>query len=136
ITAALAEPGSGAFRTSFRLARIQLGALIGRLLLLAFVAASVIIAFGLIGTPFTAIVGGGSSSTVEFGADTIRSEDVFGPAVTVFAIGSLFSALGLGANHVLTTVGTTLLYRNLGGPVGGEVPGMDPVPAGPAQWHS
>ena len=28
-----------------------------------------------------------------------------------------FSALGLGANHVLSAVATTLLYRNLGGPV-------------------
>lgn len=122
-TAALAGPDRPLFRTSLQLARRQLGPLIGRLLLLAFVAGSMILAFGLVGAPFTAIAGGGSESTVELGADTVRSEDLFGPNVSIFVLGSLFSALGLGANHVLTTAGTTLLYRNLGGPVGDDAPG-------------
>lgn len=124
-TAALADHEDGAYRTSLRLVRIQLGPLIGRLLLLAMISGSMILAFGLIGAPFTAIVGGGSDTAVEFGAETIRSQDMFGQNVAVFALGSLFSALGLGANHVLTTVGTTLLYRNLGGPVGADAPGSE-----------
>ncbi len=124
-TAALAGPEHGPFKTSLGLAKIQLGSLIGRLLLLGMIAGSMILAFGLLGAPFTAIAGGGSQNAVEFGADTVRSEDLFGTNVAVFALGSLFSALGLGANHVLTTAGTTLLYRNLGGPVGDDAPGSD-----------
>jgi hypothetical protein len=124
-TAALAGPEHRPFKTSLGLARIQLGPLIGRLLLLGMIAGSMILAFGLLGAPFTAIAGGGSQNAVEFGADTVRSEDLFGTNVAVFALGSLFSALGLGANHVLTTAGTTLLYRNLGGPVGDDAPGSD-----------
>ncbi|MEM7325096.1 MAG: DUF2510 domain-containing protein [Actinomycetota bacterium] len=127
-TAALAGPEHKLFGTSLQLARVQLGPLIGRLLLLAFIAVTMILAFGLVGAPLTAIVGGGSDTAVEFGADTVRSEDLFGTNVAVFALGSVFSALGLGANHVLTTAGTTLLYRNLGGPVEQKIPdGVDGV---------
>ena len=135
ITAALAEPGTKAFATSFRLARVQLGGLIGRLVLLTLVGVAMILVFGLFGAPFAAIAGGDAATQVDLGDDTIRSQDVLGPSVMIFALGSVFSALGLGASHVLTTAGTTLMYRNLGGPVGEDMPGIPPTTAD-TTWQS
>lgn len=115
------------FAASWRLSGLETGRLVGRLLLLAFVAASMILLAGLIGTPFTAIVGGGSTP-VDPAADTVELNDLLGPNVAVFAIGSLFNAIGLGANYVLAAAGTTLLYRNLDGPV---APGLKALSATP-----
>jgi hypothetical protein len=119
--AALAPTGPGAspgpFTVSYRLSGLQPGRLLGRLVLLAFVAANLILAAGFIGAPFTAVAGAGAGPPIDPQAETLDLNDYLGPNVAVFVLGSVFSALGLGANHVLSSVGTTLLYRNLGGPV-------------------
>lgn len=113
--AALGGPDDNPFAESWRLTGLQLGPLIGRLLVLAFVAFNLVLAFGIIGAPFTAIAGGGGN-TVEPGADTLALNDLLGSNPSVFALGSLFNAVGLGAGYVLAAAGTTLLYRNLDGP--------------------
>lgn len=114
--AALGDAAAKPFAESWRVSGLQFGPLMGRLLVLGFVAINLILALGIIGAPFTAIAGAGGTS-VEPTADTLRLNDLLGDNVTVFALGSLFNAIGLGAHYVLVTVGTTLLYRNLGGPV-------------------
>ncbi len=114
--AALAEPSAKPLAVSWDLSGRQFGALMGRLLVLAFVAFNMVLVFGILGAPFTAIAGGGSS-TVATTAETLRTNDLLGDSATVFAIGALFNTIGLGAHYVLSAVGTTLLYRNLGGSV-------------------
>ena len=109
--------GPGPFTISFRLSGLQPGRLLGRLLLLTFVALNLVLAAGIIGAPFTAVAGAGGGATIDPGAESLDLNDYLGPNVAVFVLGSMFSALGLGAGHVLSSVGTTLLYRNLGGPV-------------------
>lgn len=100
----------------WRLSGRQLGPLTGRLLALAFIAFNMVLAFGILGAPFTAIAGAGEA-TVEPSTETLRFNDLLGANPSVFALGSLFNAIGLGAGYVLSAAGTTLLYRNLGGPV-------------------
>ncbi len=114
--AALGAPTEGPFAESRRLSGIQFGPLLGRMLVLAFVAFNMILAFGIIGAPFTAIAGG-AQSTVEGSTETVRFNDLLGGNAAVFALGSLFNAIGLGAGYVMSAAGTTLLYRNLGGSV-------------------
>lgn len=104
------------FAESWRLSGSVLWPLMGRLLLLAFVALNLVLASGFIGAPLTAIVGG-PVTAVERSADTLRFNELLGPNAAVFALGSVFNAIGLGANYILSAVGTALLYRNLGGPV-------------------
>ena len=115
---------------SWRLAGLQFGPLLGRLLLLGFVSANLVLAAGLLGAPFTAIAGGGGEP-IQASADTLRFNDVLGDNRWAFAIGALFNAIGIGANHALAATGTTLLYRNLGGPVpadpSGELGGVAPA---------
>jgi len=115
--AALSGPGAGAFTVSFRLSGLQPGRLLGRLALLAFVAANLVLVAGFIGAPFTALVGAEAGPPIDPRAESLSLNDFLGANVAIFVLGSAFSALGLGANHVLASVGTTLLYRNLGGPV-------------------
>ncbi len=122
--AALGGPDDRPFTTSRRLSAPVFFPLFGRLLLLAFVSLNMVLVFGFVGAPFTALVGG-SGEPVQPSAETLDFNDVLGVNAAVFALGSLFSAIGLGANYVLSAVGTTLLYRNLDGPVAGP-PGSTP----------
>jgi hypothetical protein len=114
--AVLGGPDDRPFRESNRLSGLFFGPLTGRLLLLAVVSAFLILVASIIGSPFTAIAGG-TAEPVTPSAQTIRLNDLLGPNVFVFALGSLFNSLGIGANYVMATVGTTLLYKRLGGPV-------------------
>ena len=104
------------FSTSWRLSGVAQLPLTGRLLLLAFLALNVILAAGVLGTPFTALAGGGGNVT-QSSDDTLILNDLLGPNPAVFAIGSLFNALGVGLNYLLAAIGTTLLYLKLNGPV-------------------
>jgi hypothetical protein len=117
--------GRGPFGVSFRLSGRQPGRLLGRLLLLAFVAVNLILAAGFVGAPFTALAGAEAGPAFKPGTQTLALNDFLGPNVAIFMLGSVFSALGLGASHVLSSVGTTLLYRNLEGPV--DEAGFAPV---------
>lgn len=114
--AALGDGDDKPFAESWRLSGISQLPLAGRLLLLAFVSVNMILAAGLLGAPFTALAGGAGGGA-QPSSETLRFNDLLGPNPSVFAIGSLFNALGLGVNYVLSAVGTTLLYRKLGGPV-------------------
>jgi hypothetical protein len=104
------------FATSWRLSRGLFFPLSGRLLLMAFVAINLVLAAGIMGAPFTAIAGG-TGTTAQTNSETLRFNDVLGATSAVFALGSVFNAIGLGVNYIFSAVGTTLLYRNLGGPV-------------------
>ena len=114
--AALGAGTDKPFAESRRLSGLQFGPLLGRMLVLAFVAFNMVLAFGIVGAPFTAIAGG-AQSAVDPSAETVRFDDLLGANAAVFALGSLFNAIGLGAGYVMSATGTTLLYRNLGGPV-------------------
>lgn len=122
--AALADPDQKPYRVSISLSSVSQLPLTGRLLLLGFVSVNMILAAGILGAPFTAIVGSGGAA-VQPSAETLRLNDVLGPNPSVFALGSLFNALGLGISYVLSAIGTTLLYRVLGGPVGADQPTDD-----------
>lgn len=114
--AVLGGPDDRPFKESRRLSGLHFGPLTGRLILLAIVSAFLILVAGIIGSPFTAIAGAGQQTSGS-PPDTIRFNDLLGANVFVFALGSLFNSLGVGANYVMATVGTTLLYRKLGGAV-------------------
>lgn len=113
--AAVGDETANPFAESWRLTGRSFWPLFGRLFILAALAFNMILAAGIIGSPFTAIASGGATASIEPTADMIRFNDLMGPNPSVFALGSVFNALGLGANYVLVAVGTTLLYRNLGG---------------------
>ncbi len=124
--ATLADDAVNPMAESWRLSGGRFWPLFGRLLLLAALAFNLILASGIIGSPFTAIAGGGGTAPIEPTSDVIRLNDLMGSNPSVFALGSVFNALGLGANYVLAAVGTTLLYRNLGGPVSAAAAVADP----------
>jgi hypothetical protein len=107
------------FATSWRLSRGLFFPLSGRLLLMAFVAINLVLAAGLMGAPFTAIAGG-TGTTAQPTGESLPFNDVLGTTPAVFALGSVFNAIGLGMNYIFSAVGTTLLFRNLGGPVTGR----------------
>lgn len=114
--ATLGGPDDRPFATSRRLSAPVFFPLFGRLLLLGFLSVNLVLVFGFIGTPFTALAGG-TGEAVAPSTETLRFNELLGVNAAVFALGSLFSAIGLGANYVLSAVGTTLLYRKLDGPV-------------------
>jgi hypothetical protein len=120
--ATVGERQAKPFAESWRMTAPHQLPLFGRLLLLAVLAFNLILAAGIIGSPLTALAGG-ASGTAPIGptADVIRFNDLMGSNPSVFALGSVFNALGLGANYVLAAVGTTLLYAKLGGTVSADV---------------
>lgn len=113
--AALGGPDDKPFPVSWSLTGVRFLPLLGRLMLLAFLAGNMVLVAGLIGTPFQAIAGA-SSEPVQSTSEVIVLNDWLGPNPSTFALGALFSALGIGANYVMAAVGTALLYRRLGGP--------------------
>ena len=126
--AVLGDETDKPYATSWRLSGVTQLPLTGRLLLLAFVSLNMILAAGVLGAPFTALVGP-SDAPVQTSAETLRFNDLLGPNPAVLAIGSLFNAFGLGINYVLSAVGTTLLYLKLGGAVPGRAGDeADPTP--------
>ncbi len=116
VVAAIGPVEVGPFSSSWRLTSTTMLPLFGRLVLLAILAFNVLLAVGFLATPLLAIAGQGATP-VEPTAETIRLNDVLGPSLAAFALGTFVNAIGIGANHALVTVGTTLLYRDLGGSV-------------------
>lgn len=136
--AVLAPPGSGPFSTSYRVSARQTGRLFWRLVVLALVAASLFVVVSLVGSFFTALAGVEETVSIDPDALVYDLNAYLGPNVAFFALGSAFGALGLGADYVFSAVGTTLLYRNLGGPIDPALtaavqpagdPGPEPVPS-------
>ncbi|MGH1492519.1 MAG: DUF2510 domain-containing protein [Acidimicrobiales bacterium] len=119
--AAIGDSEARPLAESWRLSGLQMWPLTGRMMVLALFAFNMILAAGILGSPFTAIAGGGTAP-IETTAEVLRFNDLMGPNSSVFALGSVFNALGLGVNYVLVAVGTTLLYRNLGGAVSTVLP--------------
>lgn len=115
--AVLAPRGAGPFATSYRVSAGQPWPLLWRLVVLALIGAATLIVVSLAGSMITALAG--VESTVEVDPDRLVYDlnAYLGHNLAVFALGSAFGALGLGADYVLAAIGTTLLYRNLGGPV-------------------
>lgn len=117
--AAIGPHGTNPFRESWRLTGSTLGPLLGRLLLLAVVAFTLILAAGFVATPFAALTGQGSTP-LEPTTDTLHLNDLLGPTLAGLALSTVFNAVGLGANYAVVAAGTTLLYHRLEGPVVGR----------------
>ena len=127
--AVLGPDGSGPFATSFRVSGRSSGRLLGRLIVLALAAASLFLVISLIGSMVSAIAGVDAGDEIDPGGMVYDLDAYLGPNVAVFALGAVFAALGLGAFYAFTAVGTTLLYRNLDGPVdAGLLEAVAPAP--------
>jgi hypothetical protein len=115
--AVLAPAGSGPFSTSYRVSGQSAGRLLGRLIVLALVGAALLVVVSLTGSVFSALAGVENAVEPDPSGLVYDLNAYLGANVAFFALGSAFGALGLGANYVFAAVGTTLLYRNLDGPV-------------------
>ncbi len=125
--AVLAPEGVRPLSTSYRVTGTAAGKLFVRLLVLILVGLAVTLVISLIGSVFTAIAGAEGGTPLDPDDLTYDLNAALGPNAALFALSGLFGSLALGGATVVVAAGTTLLYRNLGGPIDPDLAPADEV---------
>lgn len=123
--AVLGPDGVRPLSTSYRVTGTAAGKLFVRLLVLVLVGLAVTLVISLFGSVFTAIAGAEGTTPLDPDNLTYDLNAALGPNVALFALSGVFGSLALGGATVVVAAGTTLLYRNLGGPIDPELAVVD-----------
>lgn len=115
--AVLAPDGVRPLSTSYRVTGTAAGKLFVRLLVLILVGLAVTLVVSLVGSVFTAIAGAEGGTPLDPDNLTYDLNAALGPNAALFALSGVFGSLALGGATVVVAAGTTLLYRNLDGPI-------------------
>ena len=76
-----------------------------------------LIVISLLGSMITAVAGVDTRVEVDPNGMVYDLNAYLGDNLAVFVLGAVFGGLGIGASWVISAIGTTLLYRALGGPI-------------------
>jgi len=125
--AVLAPDGVRPLSTSYRVTGTAAGKLFVRLLVLILVGLAVTLVISLIGSVFTAIAGAEGGTPLDPDNLTYDLNAALGPNAALFALSGVFGSLALGGATVVVAAGTTLLYRNLDGPIDPDLVPVDEV---------
>lgn len=123
--AVLAPAGSSAVSTSYRVTGTAAGKLFVRLLVLALIGFATLLVITLVGSFFTAIAGAEGTTPLDPDDLTYDLNAALGPNVALFALSGVFGSLAIGGATVLVATGTTLLYRDLRGPIAPDLDAAD-----------
>lgn len=115
--AVLGPSGVRPLSTSYRVSGQQGAKLFLRLIVLVLVGAALMLVISLFGSIFTAIAGADGTTPIDPDALTYDLNAALGDNVALFALSAVFGSLALGGATVIVATGTTLLYRNLEGPI-------------------